>query len=308
MEGYCKVEKKNISNITSYSKKWTSKIQQQPLLSSYNTTKDVQLEVIRTPERHVELIKARVESIQEIIATYRTEMQRIYPRGRLSISRKHYQVDAMRNLFKDAYSLVSNASSKLLDLREEETLMLNNLRDADFQYEHKVANAQENRTKLQEKLKSIREKIARAEKECSRQQEIYRKSAIDIYQRCRRLEKERLDLIRKTLIKFIKTAFSFENVSAQSQIYEALSSMLQNQQNTSEDLDFWARNYGVYDSTTSRSFVMNPTNDDHNERNSNETTSQKPKNSKKCETVDRTTTDIYVNELRIEHDEVEDDN
>ncbi|CAF1217784.1 unnamed protein product [Rotaria sp. Silwood1] len=295
MQDYCNLLRENITSLTSYSRRWICRIEQQPLLSSYKTTKDVQLEIVRTPERHVELIKARVEKIEQIIATYTTEVEKMYPRALFGVTHKHYRMKATKNLFKAAYSSLSELSDKLKELQEQETRAKSALNDNDGQ----------SQTRQQEILKDIREEIERIKPAYDREKESYRERATKIYQECRELEKERLDLIRKTLIKFIKAAFSFENVSAQRQIYEDLSSMLQNQQNTSEDLDFWARHYGVYDPTTSRSSLMSHTDDNRNERNSTQMASQRLERSQNFDTLSHTTTEIYVNESRIEHDEAE---
>ncbi|CAF3377740.1 unnamed protein product [Rotaria sp. Silwood2] len=284
-------------------KRWTSKVQQQPLISSYNKTKDVQLNIIRTPERYAELIEARFEKIRDIITTYTREMQRIYPRTRLRFTRKHYKTDEMRSLFQSAYSSLFYILNKLEQLREQKKLAENALCLAGYQCENKIENAEDNYRKQEKQLKVIKEQIVQTKDECNQEKILYRKKATQIYEECRALEKERLDLMRETLIKFIKEAFSFENVTQQRQIYEDLSSMLQIQQNSSQDLDFWAQAYGVFDSRTSLLSANNQRNDnDCNERISNQTASRKPKKSQECETLNLTTTEIFVNESRIEDD------
>ncbi|CAF4718128.1 unnamed protein product, partial [Rotaria sp. Silwood2] len=220
MQDYCNVLNENIKSLTLYSRKWTLKVEQQSLLSSYNTTKSAQLEVVRAPERHAELIQARFAKVQTIIKIYTAEVERMYPRVLLSITHKHYRTDAMRNLFKAAYSSLSDLSSKREKLREQEKLIVDTLSDDDAQYQ----------TKQQKNLKDIREEIERTERKYEREKVLYRERLTNIYEECRALEQERLDLMRETLIKFIKEAFSFENVTQQRQIYEDLSSMLQIQQ------------------------------------------------------------------------------
>ncbi|CAF0870698.1 unnamed protein product [Rotaria sordida] len=193
-------------------------VEQQPLLSSYNTTKRTQCEIVRAPERHAELIKVRVKNIEEIIVTYRTQVEQMYPRTHFSFTHKYHRTDVMRNVFKAAYAPLSDSSNKLEQLPEH-----------------------------QETLEIITEKIERAQKVYNQEKETYRKRAKQYYEDCQRFEKERLDLIQETLLKFIKAAFSFESVTEQRQIYEDLVSMLKIQQNSLVDLNFWAQNYGVYD-------------------------------------------------------------
>ncbi|CAF5148489.1 unnamed protein product, partial [Rotaria sp. Silwood1] len=73
----------------------------------------------------------------------------------------------------------------------------------------------------------------------------------------------------------------------QRRIYKNLISMLQ--QDSSEDLDFWALMYGVSDPTTSLLSVMNHTDNDHYETISIQTTSPKTKKPQKYETDNPTT-------------------
>ncbi|CAF0863604.1 unnamed protein product [Rotaria sordida] len=211
--------------------------EQQPLLSSYNTTKRTQCEIVRAPERHAELIKVRVKNIEEIIVTYRTQVEQMYPRTHFSFTHKHHRTDVMRNLFKAAYALLSDSLNKLEQLRQKKKEIEIAQEDDDSQYQ----------AEQQETLEIITEKIERAQKVYNQEKETYRKRAKQYYEDCQRFEKERLDLIQETLLKFIKAAFSFESVTEQRQIYEDLVSMLKIQQNSLVDLNFWAQNYGVYD-------------------------------------------------------------
>ncbi|CAF5070438.1 unnamed protein product [Rotaria magnacalcarata] len=66
-------------------------------------------------------------------------------------------------------------------------------------------------------------------------------------------------------MKFIKVAYSSENSTQHREIYKELKSHLKDERDTSKDLDFWAKTYGVYDSTTSLSTETNQNDDAHDD-------------------------------------------
>ncbi|CAF3675296.1 unnamed protein product [Rotaria sordida] len=294
MQDYSNLLQEHINRLNSYSNKWKSKIKQQSVLSSYNTTKRAQLETVRTPNRHAELLQNQHDVIQNIIVTYRTQVEQMYPNERFSTSHKHYRTDTKKNLFKAAYSSLSELSNKLEQLREQQEIAQNALDDANAQYENlcsdeiisknKMTNAKEKQKKRKDKLGEIKREIVRTEEEYNQEQEIYRVRATKIYEECRILEQERLDLIGETLIKFSEIAFSSEYLTEQDEIYEDLMSKLQTQRNSLKDLNFWAQTYGVYGSTTSLSSQIS-----HNGSISSETTTRKAKKSHKSEMTNTTT-------------------
>ncbi|CAF4637788.1 unnamed protein product [Rotaria sp. Silwood2] len=126
----------------------------------------------------------------------------------------------------------------------------------------------------------------------------HRTQAMDIYEKCRTLEKERLDLLGDTLIKFNEAAFSSNYLDEQDEIYENLMLKIKVERNSLEDLNFWAKTYHVYDSTTSLSSETN-----NNENISSQTTTQKTKKSHKNETENLTTKEENIQESVAEAQE-----
>ncbi|CAF4777547.1 unnamed protein product [Rotaria sp. Silwood1] len=292
MQDYCNLLQEHINHLNSYSKKWKSKLVQQLSLSSYNTTKRAQFETVRTPERRAKILQKQHDNIQTVIATYRTQVDRMYPKERFGTSHKHYRTNAKKILFEAAYSSLSELSNKLEKLREKEQQAQYALEDANTQYENFTDD---------ETINRIKQEILQTKEQYKQEQEIYRKRATEIYEECRELEEQRLDLIGETLLKFNEAAFSSSYLFEQDEIYEDLKSKLENQRNTLKDLDFWAQTYGVYDSKTSLTPEMNHNDDIHNQNISSPTTIRKTKTSHKNETENFTITEENV-EQSIDED------
>ncbi|CAF1987264.1 unnamed protein product [Rotaria magnacalcarata] len=250
MQDYNNLEKKHIHNLESHSKKWNSKIQQQSPYSSYHTTKNAQLELASKPTEEAKILLVRHAAIQDVIDRYHAAVEIMYPRTLFGTSHKHYRSSAMKDLFKAAHYSLSSLSVNLTKLREQEHSIVNSSNDGS--YADNNSNAATTK-----QLKQIRDQIAHAEKEYRREHENYCISVRDIYQQCRKLEKERLDLIKETSIEFTKVAYSSEHVNQQRRVYEELMQYLNVQQNTVADLNFWAQTYRVYDSQIDISSRMN---------------------------------------------------
>ncbi|CAF4919754.1 unnamed protein product [Rotaria sp. Silwood1] len=282
MQDYCNLLKQHIDHLNTYSRKWKLKLQGQSLLSSYHTTKRAQLETIGTPERRAEYLQKQWEFIQTIIATYRVQVDRMYPKERFGTSHKHCRTNAKKILFEAAYSSLTELSNKLEKLREKEQSAQHDLDNVNDQYEDligdetisksKITKAKDKQEKIKNKLDHIKQDILRTKEQYKQEKEIYRTRATQIYEECRELEQQRLDLIGETLLKFNEAAFSSKYLAEQHEIYEDLKSKLENQRNTLKDLDFWAQTYGVYDSKISLTPAMNHNGDIHSQNTSSPTT------------------------------------
>ncbi|CAF3081486.1 unnamed protein product [Rotaria sp. Silwood2] len=308
MQDYNELLQEHSDNLNSYSKKWKSKIKQQSSISSYHTTKLAQRETVSAPKRFAEVLQNQYDAILKVTTTYRTQIERMYPNERLGTTHKHHRTEAMKNLFKEARSALCKLSSKLEKLHEQEKKAQHALHDADVQCENlsfdstasktKISNAKDNQSKRQDKLDKIKQEIERTEEEYNHEYENYRTQAMDIYEKCRTLEKERLDLLGDTLIKFNEAAFSSNYLDEQDEIYENLMLKIKVERNSLEDLNFWAKTYHVYDSTTSLSSETN-----NNENISSQTTTQKTKKSHKNETENLTTKEENIQESVAEAQE-----
>ncbi|CAF3111834.1 unnamed protein product [Rotaria socialis] len=255
MQDYNNLEKKHIHNLDSHSTKWNSKIQQQSPYSSYHTTKNAQLQLVGKPTEEAKILRVRHAAIQDVIDRYLAEVEIIYPRTLFGTSHRHYRSSAMKDLFKAAHYSLSSLSDNLKKLREQEQSIVNSNNDGSY-----VGNNSNAATTKQ--LKQIRDKIAHAEKEYHRERENYCMRVRDIYEQCRILEKDRLNLIKETLIEFTKVAYSSEHVNQQRRVYEELMQYLNAEQDTVADLNFWAQNYRVYDSEIDMPSRMNRKRDD----------------------------------------------
>jgi hypothetical protein len=284
---------------SSYSNKWKSKLKQQSSLSSYHTTKRAQLQTIRSPENLAQLLQARCDAIQQVITAYRRQVERMYPSERLGTAHKHYRTDTMKKLFKTARLSVSKTSEKLDKLREQEKRAKAALHDADVQCENlsfdstasksKVTHANETQEKRQDELQQIQDKISRLEEEYNQEQETYHEKATDIYQQCRELEKERLDQIRQTLIDFVQAAHTSEHSDEYNAVFENLLANIKTQQDSVEDLDFWAHTYHVI--TESQTTKTSNTNETDNRITTAVNTQQSVvENEEEPSTTDTTTT------------------
>ncbi|CAF1165282.1 unnamed protein product [Rotaria magnacalcarata] len=266
---------KHIDNLKSCSKKSKSRVKAQSTLSSYNTTRAAQLKTTYAPSLEAEYLQARHDAIQEVIDECRTELSRIYPKESSNSSSKHNRTDYMIDSFEAARSVLLKLSEKLGKLKEhkakeeaallEAKILCENLSYTHGVKESKTEKANNSKKKHEQKLKDIENDIARFEDEYEHEKKTYRVEARRIYEKCRVLEEERLELIGDTLMKFIKTAYSSENSTQQRVIYKELKSYLKDKRDTTEDLDFWAQTYGVYDSTTSLSTETNQNDDAHND-------------------------------------------
>ena len=261
MEEYCNCLKTTRKHFNSHSKKWTSRIKQQSPIALCHTTKRAQLRIIATSADHAELLKQCYDAIQKVINKYRRQIQKMYPSERLGLVHKHYRTNDIKQSFKDARSSLNSISNKLNQLRRDKEEAKKALDDADIQCENldldptatdsEVTDAKNNLRKAKSELAEIRKEITHTRKGQEQEEKNYRKNAMSIYEECRKLKQERLDLIENTLIEFVEAAYSCEYSKRYNEIYEDLMANIKTERNAVEDLDYWAKTYHVYSSTIS---------------------------------------------------------
>ena len=311
MQDYCDLLQAFAKSLTSYSAKWNAKLKDQSTLSSYHTTKQAQTRTVSSASKFAQLIQTRCEAIQQVIASYRRQVDQMYPGERFNTVHKHYQTDVMRKLFKTAHAYLSKASDKLDELREQEKKAKKVLLEAQIECQSlelnettsqkKLSKANEHLEKKQSELQAIEEKITRAEDDYHREQRTYRQKAMEIYQQCRELEEERLNSIRETLISFIQAIHSTEYSTEQNAIYTKLLSTIESEQSTLVDLHFWAQTYQI--DTLDRSISSETNESDENESSQTQSTTQKLNRSHNDETACLTTIDETTNQVIIETEE-----
>ena len=255
MQEYCDLLKNFIESLTSYSNRWKSNIKHQSTISSYNTTKQSQLETVSSSVKLAQLIQTRCDAIDQVISSYRKQINRLYPSERFGTVHKHYRTDSLRKKFKDAHAPVSKASKLVDETREEKKKADKSLLDARIECQNleldetssksKLSKANDRMEKKQRELQTIDEKLTRAQDDLHLEEKIYYDKALEIYEKCREYEAERLNLIRQTLIEYLHAIYSTEYASNQDTIYEKLLATIESQQDTQADLDFWAEVYHV---------------------------------------------------------------
>jgi hypothetical protein len=276
MQDYSNLLQGFIRQSNAYSNKWRSKLNSRPSLSSYNTTKRAQIETVSSPETLAQLNQTRCDAIQQVIASYKRQVDRMYPGERLGFVHKHYRSDEMEGLFRDAYSDLQKVSEKLQKLRNDEKnaqeavreakIKCQNLEDKETTIKSQLSKAHNRLEKKEGELQAIQTRIARTEEKHHQEQETYRRKATQIYQQCRVFEEERLNQIRETLIQFNRAIHSLEFSNEQNAMYANLLATIESEQKTLVDLDFWKRTYRVYDLAEPVPLETNQ-NDGENENN-----------------------------------------
>jgi len=190
---------------------------------------------------------------------------------------------------------LTKLSDALETLRKQEQQAQADLHKAKVQCENlsfdttasknKSSRAKDNQEKKQHQLEDIQDEITRVQQEYDREHENYLEKATAIYYQCRELEKERLDQIRETLMKFSQAAHTSEYSAGQDEIFDDLIAKIKIEQDSTEDLNFWAQAYHVDILTKS---ISTETNDD-NDNTDSQTTTRKPKKSHKNEPENLTT-------------------
>ena len=240
-------------------KKWRSKLSKQPRITSYHTTKWAQLQVIGISKELGPHIDTRCDAIKLVAADLRVRMRELYKRKKLG--HEHYKTAAMRKLFKTARASVKRAEDDLTKLKEKKERVVAAVNQISGQIKKlensptpnvpKLTQAKSDLIVKEDALHTVKERIVRTQKRLDEEQDIYRERATEIFEKCQIYEQERLNLIRVTLIKFVRAMHSSEYSANIDGIFENVLEDIMNKQSTSDDLRFWAETYGVYDSSDS---------------------------------------------------------
>ena len=242
-------------NLTSYSNKWRSQTNQQQLISSYHTTKNAQIQTVEAPKKDAEHIKDICNAIQRVIDEYKRQVNEMYPRLHFSIAHKHCRSEEMKRLFKTARSSLQNTLDELDELSKKHKYARDALSTAEKEHEklsHDSTTSQNKLTQAHEKiiqriqeLQLIENNICSTEATRNVREKSYRKEATEIFKQCQELEKQRLDQIKQTLIKFNEAVSASDYSCKLGMIYQQLISGITTQQNSIDDLNHWAQTYGI---------------------------------------------------------------
>lgn len=204
-EEFRKVLKNFIKNLKSYSNNCQNQINQQPAVSSYKTTKEARILVVSSNDTVVKSLETLRQSITDAIEVYKIKIGQMYSKRFLGIKHTHRQSRRLTKLFKKAYSDLCKAQG----VKEGEGSAAGNLTDL------------------------------------TPAQITYRDEVTKIYRGAREYEQTRLNDIQQFLIKFMEAVHSTPHVGGLNQIYQELLAKIQEKQNTTSDLDFWAKIHGI---------------------------------------------------------------
>jgi len=244
MEEYRDLEQDSAARITSYSNKCISRLKHLSSLSTYHTTTRAQFHVYQSVGKKAEIIKDSCDTLQQVIDTYSKQVNEMYPKERFSTTRKHRRSDEMKRLFKRARLPLQKVLDTLDKLRAKEKKILDVIQNGTVEFQN--LNLDSTTNDKQNKLQEIQEDIAIAEEKRKKKEAIYIEKATAIFKQCQQLEKERLEQIKQTLIDFIQAVHPSRYSNAFITIYESLLSDIKTQQNSIEDLNYWAQTYGVH--------------------------------------------------------------
>ncbi|CAF2557510.1 unnamed protein product [Rotaria sp. Silwood2] len=272
MQEYCDNEREQARSFIDFAEKWIARIKQQSSLVSYHTTKRAQLDVVRIPKHLAQLKESNCNEIQKVIDKYRNYVNEIYINERFRPGRKHRRTNEFKKLFKTAHASLREVADQLATLRTSEKKAREALRTAESACEiiqldpstteKQLARANEVQNKKRAILEDIEEKLVDTKATYRVAQKTYRKKATEIFKQCQTVEEERLDHIRETLLDFIQVMYTPKYSSELNQIFDGLTTKITTQQNSFDDLLFWAKAYGIENKLT-KSLPLTPNDDDH---------------------------------------------
>ncbi|CAF1412024.1 unnamed protein product [Rotaria sp. Silwood1] len=272
MQEYCDNEREQARNCIAYVEKWTTRIKQQSSVVSYHTTKRAQLDVVRIPKQLAQLKESNCNEMQKVIDKYRNYVNEIYINERFRPGRKHRRTHEFKKLFKTAHASISEVADQLETLRTLEKKAREALRTAESACEilqldpstteKQLARANEVQNKKRATLDDIEEKLVDTKSTYKVAQKAYRKKATEIFKQCQTVEEERLDHIRETLLDFIQAMHTTKYSNELNHIFESLTTKITTQQNSFDDLLFWAKAYGIENKLT-KNLIVTSNDDDH---------------------------------------------
>ncbi|CAF3285625.1 unnamed protein product [Rotaria sp. Silwood2] len=255
MEDYYEIERTRAQALLLFNKKWTKHLKTQSRISSYHTTKRAQLDTIRIAKHLARIDDNRCDALKTVINNYRTLVDETYMHVNFGRRFEHCRFREFRKLFKDAHASVVKSEKSLDKLRDRvfraEQSLLNANRAVEkvihdeSSNERKRFNKSDTQIKCENQLKQLKEKVAHAEQNLDNTKQTYRKRAKQIFAQCQQVEEQRLEQIREILLMFTQTIHLQKYAPEIEQVYEELISNISTQQNSLEDLAFWAKMYGI---------------------------------------------------------------
>ena len=273
MQDYCDNERDQARHLIAFADKWTSRLKHQSSLVSYHTSKRAQLDVVRIAKDLARLKQSTCAEIQSVIEKFRVYVNRIYINERFRSGRKHHRTNEFKKLFKTAHASLREITDELATLYAQERKARDALRSADCACEileldpttseKQLARAMDIRTKKRAAVEQLDERIVDTKDKQKAAQKAYRTRATEIFKQCQSAEEERLEQTRETLLDFIQAMHTPKYSSELEQLFQGLTSKITTQQNSFDDLVFWATTYGIGSKLSkSMAFEVNESDDD----------------------------------------------
>lgn len=287
MQDYCDSEHNQARHLISFADKWINRLKQQSPLVSYHTTKRAQLDVVRVARELAQLKESTCTELRTVIDRYRNYVNEIYVNERFRPGRRHRRTNEFKKSFKAAHATLKEIADELETLQAQEKKVREALRTADSvceileldptASEKQRTRASDLQTKKQLLLEDVQGQIEQTKAKHRSAQKTYRTKALEIFKQCQHVEEERLEQTRETLLDFILAMHPSSYSSSLNKIFEGLTHKITTQQNSFDDLIFWAKAYGI-ESKLTKSVTSNlsETEEDEQEQEIDTRTKKKP--------------------------------
>ena len=286
MQDYCDNEHQQARQLVAHADKWIIRLKQQSSLVSYHTTKRAQLDVVRVARELAQLKESTCTELRAVIDRYRNYVNEIYVAERFRPGRRHRRTNEFKKAFKAAHSSSAELAKERETLQAQEKKVREALHTADSvceildldptTTEKQRARASDLQSRKRASLEEVEGKIEKNKVKHRSAQKAYRKQAIEIFKQCQYVEEERLEQTRETLLDFIQAMHPASYSSSLNQIFEGLTNKVTTQQNSFDDLLFWAKTYGIENKLT-KSITSNLSESDEGEEESESASRTKKK-------------------------------
>ena len=234
-------------------KNWKDILDEQSKIASYGTTKTTLHRLVESRESTVPVWKNSSNQVEEVIRECEERRDEIYRRKKLGHGFEHRQTKRIRKQFEFALKPVDNANENLQSLHHQQIHANQSLADSQrrleeiksnpFATEVEKQNATSHRVRQQSNVNALNQRINAAKEELIEAKRRYREEATKIFEECDQLERERLNLIQQTLLKFLDVTHPASDFHQLSEISDQLRYDIQTKHNIEQDLRYWRRTY-----------------------------------------------------------------
>ena len=260
MVGYVQWLRACQSSRNAYSAKWRLKVKDQPRVTSYHTTKRAQLLTIGVSTELTSHTEVLCTAIEEVISDCHSAVNESYKQKWNKTGYQHRKTSTIEKAFRKARAAVRKASDMVDQLIKKEKRTSAAVDQAADRIAQLNSGSQSNKAKLKKTegelakkrvaLQTINENIVQARSELEKKQLDYRVAATKIFRGYRKYERERVELIQNTVVKFVQAMHSAEYSTNINTVFANLLANITKEQSTEKDLLFWEKRYGIVDEST----------------------------------------------------------